>query len=134
NGQPTIVPRQGETIGQREGLSDSDVAAVAAMYPDIGGGSQPTPVEPVGPVAPPLVASGSEVLGTVPPFDYRRGSTGDGPLQTTVIWSLVPSPASARIEWNVAVERQDDTRLRYYIAVRNLSEVPATVEARYSVV
>ena len=36
NGQPTITPIGGQTIGQREGLSDGDVAAVRAMYPNVG--------------------------------------------------------------------------------------------------
>jgi hypothetical protein len=33
NGQPTIEPLGGQTIGQRTGLSDSDIAAVRATYP-----------------------------------------------------------------------------------------------------
>jgi len=41
NGQPTIVPLQsGAQIGQRNGLSAGDIAAVRAMYPDVG------PLEP----------------------------------------------------------------------------------------
>jgi hypothetical protein len=41
NGQPTIEPlTQGAQIGQRNGLSAGDIAAVRAMYPDVG------PLEP----------------------------------------------------------------------------------------
>ena len=37
NGKPTIVPlQQGPQIGQRTGLSGGDIAAVRAMYPDVG--------------------------------------------------------------------------------------------------
>ncbi|HEX2078561.1 MAG TPA: Dot/Icm T4SS effector Zinc-dependent metalloprotease LegP [Longimicrobium sp.] len=35
NHQPTIVPRQPVQIGQRTGLSDGDVAAVQALYPEL---------------------------------------------------------------------------------------------------
>jgi astacin len=33
NGQPTIVPKGGETIGQRQGLSPGDIEAIETMYP-----------------------------------------------------------------------------------------------------
>lgn len=35
NGKPTIVPREAVEIGQRTGLSDGDVAAVHALYPEL---------------------------------------------------------------------------------------------------
>lgn len=35
NGQPTIVPRQPVAIGQRTGLSEGDIAAVRALYPEL---------------------------------------------------------------------------------------------------
>jgi hypothetical protein len=38
NGEDTIVPLGGQAIGQRAGLSDNDVAAVAEMYPHVLGG------------------------------------------------------------------------------------------------
>ncbi len=35
NGQPTIVTRDGQPIGQRNGLSQGDVAAIKAIYPNL---------------------------------------------------------------------------------------------------
>jgi hypothetical protein len=35
NGQDTIVPIGGQTIGQREGLSAGDVSAIGGLYPDL---------------------------------------------------------------------------------------------------
>ena len=35
NGQPTIVPLGGQAIGQRNGLSPGDIAAVRALYPQL---------------------------------------------------------------------------------------------------
>lgn len=37
NGEPTILTKNGESIGQRKGLSNGDVAAVRSMYPDLAG-------------------------------------------------------------------------------------------------
>ena len=33
NGQDTLVPLGGQAIGQRDGLSDDDITAVASLYP-----------------------------------------------------------------------------------------------------
>jgi hypothetical protein len=35
NGQPTIVTRDGQPIGQRNGLSSGDIAAIRAIYPNL---------------------------------------------------------------------------------------------------
>jgi len=35
NGQPTIRTKGGQPIGQRNGLSDDDIAAIRQMYPDL---------------------------------------------------------------------------------------------------
>lgn len=132
NGQPTIVPKEGAVIGQRVGLSDLDVAAVLAMYPDEATTSQLQLQQQPGPA--PGVAGptrGTQMLGTVPPLDSRRWITASWPLDATVVWSIIPSPESTRVEWEVMTERQGDTLLKYYLHVRNLSDQPATVEARY---
>jgi astacin len=47
NGQPTIVPLGGQQIGQRAGLSLGDIAAVHAMYPNLGPQPPPPPRGPV---------------------------------------------------------------------------------------
>jgi hypothetical protein len=125
NGQATIVPKKAETIGQRLGLSESDIAAVRAMYP--GNTSQPKP-------GPQIERSGSKILGSIPPFDSRRWITSDWPLEWNILWTIIPSPSSVRTEWNVVTERQSDSHLRYYIQIRNLSDIQATVEARYLVI
>jgi hypothetical protein len=127
NGQPTIVPRSGEPIGQRTGLSELDVAAVLAMYPDL------LPPQPEPQPAPQTEPRGAQLLGVVPPMDARRWITGDWPIDAVVHWTIVPAPVQARVEWSVMTERQAEAQLRYYILVRNLGDVPATVEVRYVV-
>jgi hypothetical protein len=42
NGQPTIVTKNGQSIGQRDGLSKGDVAAMRLMYPNLDWSSFPT--------------------------------------------------------------------------------------------
>ena len=110
--------------GGYEMLVPKEVDYVRAMYPD----AQPAAaVTKIGP-------SGSEMLGTVASYDVKRWITSDWPVEWTVIWSLVPSPAGSRIESSVVTERQTEALLRYYLAVRNLGPAPVTVEARYVVV
>ncbi len=137
NGQPTIVPKDGDLIGQRTGLSELDIAAVLAMYPTLSPGPQPSqpeqpPTQPE-PSQPAVTAGtkGSQLLGTIGPFEWRRWITDDWPAEAVVVWSILPSPASTQVEWNVVTERQSDTLLRYYLQVRNLSDQQTTVEARY---
>jgi hypothetical protein len=138
NGQPTIVPKQGAVIGQRAGLSELDIAAVRALYrsaptagptgPQPGAGPGPGP----GPGPEPGTGrQGAQLLGTIPPWDSRRWITADWPIEAALVWNIIPSPASTRVEWNVVTERQGDAQLRYYICVRNLSDRETTVEARY---
>lgn len=125
NGQPTIVARDGSEIGQRVGLSDLDLAAVRAMYPDA----------PTGPTTEPAIVpdrqTGSQVLGTLPAADIKRWVTSDWPIDATVVWSIVPSPVGSRVEWWVVTERQSETQIKYYIHVRNLGDNPATIEVRF---
>jgi Astacin (Peptidase family M12A) len=126
NGQPTIVARDGHAIGQRLNLSPGDIAAVRSIY----AGTTPpvTPPEPV----PGRGESGVQRLGTIPAFDSRRWVTQDWPVDVNVLWSIIPSPIAARVEWNIVTERQSGVALRYYIEVRNLSGAEATVDARYT--
>lgn len=128
NGKPTIAPRHGEAIGQRTGLSELDVAAVLAMYPDL---PPPPPEPPPQPQPAETEARGTQLLGVVQAMDARRWITGEWPVDVVVHWTIVPSPVGARVEWSIVTERQAEAQLRYYILVRNLGDVPATVEVRY---
>jgi len=124
NGQPTVVAKGGQAIGQRIGASLGDIAAVRAMYPGVQPSSPPATVGP----------SGTEVLGSIPSFDSKRWITSDWPIEWRVVWSLVPSPIGSRIESSIVTERQAEGLLRYYLSVRNLSPTPVTIEARYVVI
>lgn len=123
NGQPTIVTKGGQQIGQRDGASAGDIAAIRALY------SRDETTGPTNPNA--TGASGTELLGSVPPFDSRRWTTQDWPIEWNVIWTIIPSPVGSRVEWNVFTERQSDTELKYYIGVRNLGPETVTVDVRY---
>jgi hypothetical protein len=129
NGQPTIVPlTSGVTIGQRGGLSNGDIRAVRAMYPNL---------------EPSRTWLGVQFRGTVRANRTQCWFTHSWPAYWHVDWTVVPlSPprdAGAQIEWNVRVTRQTDTApgygglLKYYICVRNLVDYDVNVEARYHV-
>lgn len=122
NGQPTIETVGGQPIGQRAGLSEGDVAAVAYMYPNL---------------EPSQSWAGVQFSGSVAPRATRRWSTHSWPSHWYVVWTVVPTaPVQNRapqIEWKVQVERQADALLKYYIEVKNLTSATVSIEARYNV-
>lgn len=119
NGQPTIVPLSGQTIGQRGGLSPGDIAAVRALYPNL---------------EPSRTWHGVQFSGSVSARATRRWFTHSWPSHWYVVWMVVPtSPTNARLEWKIQAERQDHTKIKYFIEVKNLSAVSIQFEARYTV-
>lgn len=129
NGQPTIVAlRSGTTLGQRNGLSAGDVAAIRAMYPQLE-----------------LSRSwlGVQFRGTVSGGQTKCWFTHSWPAFWNVTWNVVPiSPArdaGPQIEWNVRITRQSDNApghgalQKYFICVKNLVNYNVNVEARYHV-
>ncbi len=129
NGQPTIVPLQsGVTIGQRNGLSGGDTAAVRAMYPNL---------------EPSRSWLGVQFRGTVRKTARQCWFTHSWPAHWHVDWTVVPiSPprdAGPQIEWTVQVTRQNDhvggygALTKYFVCVRNLVDYDVQIEARYHV-
>ena len=122
NGQPTITSLAGQAIGQRDGLSSGDIAAVRAMYPQL---------------EPSRAWAGVQFQGSVAAGATHRWFTHSWPSHWYVIWTVVPTGpvqnSAAQIEWKVQVERQTETLLKYYIEIKNLSNRTVTIEARYNV-
>lgn len=122
NGQPTIVPLGGQAIGQRNGLSADDIAAVRAMYPQL---------------EPSQTWSGVQFTATIPANSTRRWFTHSWPFHWFVIWVVAPtSPAidgPEQVEWKIQITRQTETLLKYFIEIKNLRDYAVTVQARYHV-
>ncbi len=123
NGQPTITVLQSRgTIGQRNGLSNGDVAAIRAMYPSL---------------EPSRTWLGTQFKGTI-----RRGRTEcwfthSWPAHWHVDWTVMPldppRDGRAQIEWTIQVTRQTDKLAKYFICVKNLVNYDVKIEARYHV-
>lgn len=122
NGQDTIVPLGGQAIGQRNGLSAGDIAAVRAMYPEL----EPT-----------QSWSGTQFTGTVPGNSARTWFTHSWPSHWFVVWTIVPtSPVvdgPAQLELVVRTTRQAERLIKYHLSVRNLGSAAVTFVARYDV-
>lgn len=123
NGKPTIEPLQsGVTIGQRNGLSVGDVAAIRAMYPNC---------------EPSRSWLGVQFRGPVKAGRTQCWFTHSWPAHWHVDWVVAPlSPPKdegPQIEWTVKVTRQSDKYLKYFICVKNLVNYDVQVEARYHV-
>jgi hypothetical protein len=74
--------------------------------------------------------------GTLAPNATRRWFTFNWPATWHVVWYMMPtSPqlGAPQLEWDVAVERGDATRVTYWITVKNLTANNLTFEGRYAV-
>lgn len=122
NGAVTIQTLGGQAIGQRNGLSAGDIAAVRAMYPQLEPSSRWT---------------GTQFTTTVAGNGTATFFTHSWPGYWFVVWTCVPTvppvDGPAQIEWTVRVTRQTDRLLKYFIVIRNLQAYPVTVAARYDV-
>lgn len=129
NGRPTIVPLQsGVTIGQRNGLSNGDVGAVRAMYPNL---------------EPSRSWVGTQFRGSVPANQTRCWFTHSWPAHWHVHWTVVPTgparDAGPQVEWTVRTTLQSASAggygslVKYFICIRNLTPSTVGVEARYHV-
>ena len=66
----------------------------------------------------------------------RRWFTFRWPAHWHVVWTVVPTtPRSGgpQIDWTVDVERASDRYITYWVSIRNLTNQPVNVEARYAV-
>lgn len=122
NGQPTIVPHGGQAIGQRNGMSAGDIAAVRAIYPHL---------------EPSRSWRGVQFRATIPANSTRRWFTHSWPHHWYVVWTVVPTApvqdGPSQIDWEVQVCKQEEALLKYFISVKNLRAYPVTIEARYDV-
>ena len=122
NGQPTIVPLGGQAIGQRNGLSPGDIAAVRALYPQL---------------EPSQSWTGVQFTATLAANATGRWFTHSWPFHWFVVWTVVPTAPAidgpAQVEWKIQITRQAEALLKYFIEVRNLQNYPVTVQARYNV-
>ena len=118
----TITPLQNVQIGQRQGLSPGDCAAVRFMYQAL---------------EPAAVFRGVQFQGSVAAGATRRWFTHSWPAAWYVVWTVVPTApvidGPAQIEWTVQVTRQSGGLLKYFLAIRNLTAGQVDIEARYDV-
>ncbi|MBM3783925.1 MAG: zinc metalloprotease [Acidobacteria bacterium] len=122
NGLPTIEPVGSQAIGQRAGLSDGDVAAVRALYPNLERSNS---------------WSGVQFSGSLAANQTRTWFTHSWPAYWFVVWYVVPTApvvdGNAQIDWNIKVTRQTETLLKYFVEVKNLTGGPVQFEARFTV-
>lgn len=122
NGQPTIVPLNGQSIGQRNGLSVGDIAAVRTLYPQL---------------EPAQVWRGTQFSATVAAQATSTWFTHSWPAHWFVVWQVIPTAPAvdgpAQLEFEVQITRQTDTLLKYFLKVKNLGAQPVSFQARYEV-
>lgn len=126
NNQDTIVPIGGQAIGQRNGLSAGDIAAIRAMYPEL----EPT-----------QAWRGTQFSGTLAANQTQTWFTHSWPSHWFVVWNVVPTApvidGPAQLELTVRLSRQADRAnarlVKYHLTVRNLTGNTVSFQARYEV-
>lgn len=126
NNQDTIIPNGGQAIGQRNGLSAGDIAAIRAMYPQL----EPT-----------QSWRGTQFSGNLAGNQTQTWFTHSWPSHWFVVWTAVPTApvvdGPAQIELTVRMSRQADRAnarlVKYHLTVRNLTASPVSFQARYEV-
>ncbi|OZI09786.1 hypothetical protein BWI93_02665 [Siphonobacter sp. BAB-5385] len=79
---------------------------------------------------------GVQFTGTVAANASAQWYTFNWPASWHVIWHVVPtSPRTGapQVEWETRVERANATYVTYWVLIKNLTNVPVNIEARYAV-
>lgn len=77
-----------------------------------------------------------QFTGSLTPWATQRWFTHSWPTSWYVVWYMMPtSPQGGgpQVDWDVAVERANDTQCTYWITVTNLTANTVAFEARYAV-
>jgi hypothetical protein len=80
--------------------------------------------------------TGVQWVGTIGPGQTQLWFTWGWPAYRHVIWhimSTTSAPGSPSIDWDVAVERANQSQCTYWITVKNLTSQTLTFEGRYAV-
>ena len=80
--------------------------------------------------------TGTQWTGTVAAGATHRWFTWGWPPSWHVVWYLMSTssqPGAAQLDWDVAVERSNNSQCTYWITVRNLTSSSVTFEGRYAV-
>lgn len=79
---------------------------------------------------------GVQFTGSIPAGQTQRWFTYNWPAIWHVIWTVIPTtpkPGGPEIEWNVAVERATSAYITYWITIKNVTNTPVNIEARYEI-
>jgi hypothetical protein len=133
NGQATIVPLAADAvIGQRDHLSDGDIAAINSLYP-----ARPPLSPAAGPGGGNALATGTQFSVSLAPLGVERVETHGWEPSLHVHWDVTPtsgaSDTAPMLRWQVDVGRGAGGDLRYYFTIENLTGDPIAADARYLV-
>ncbi|HMS74214.1 hypothetical protein [Gordonia sp. (in: high G+C Gram-positive bacteria)] len=80
---------------------------------------------------------GTQFTGTVTAGQTRTWFTHSWNAASNVVWSVVPTApvvdGAAQVEWKVRSTRQATNLVKWFIEVKNVTNVPVTFQARYAV-
>jgi hypothetical protein len=80
--------------------------------------------------------TGVQFRGTLAANATQRWFTQSWPEAWHVVWYIVPTTPRAgasQIDWDVEVERASGTHVTYWLTVKNATNFPVDIEARFAV-
>jgi hypothetical protein len=80
--------------------------------------------------------TGIQWTGTIAPNATQRWFTWGWSVNEHVVWYLMPTtprPGAPELDWDVAVERANNTQCTYWITVKNLTNQNVNFEGRFAV-
>lgn len=82
------------------------------------------------------MSTGVQWTGSIPAGSTQKWFTWGWQAASHVVWYLMPtSPQSGapQLDWDVAVERANNSQCTYWITVTNLTSNPVTFEGRFAI-
>jgi hypothetical protein len=80
---------------------------------------------------------GVQFQGSVPAGQTRRWFTHSWNASQNVVWTIVPTAPAvdgpAQLEWKVQSTRQAPNLLKWFLEVKNVTNVNVSFEARYAI-
>jgi len=127
NGEPTLQALSGNTtFGQRNGLSNLDIAAIQHLYPLSNENGRVIP----------NIDDRVQFQVTLAAFQTARIITTDWPTAQIVHWDIVcvngPIGTGPLVTWTYSIGRTDANHLDYFFTITNLVDQSVIAEARYS--
>ncbi|MEO1069736.1 MAG: hypothetical protein AAFW95_11550 [Cyanobacteria bacterium J06638_6] len=83
------------------------------------------------------MTTGVQFRGSVPSGQTRRWFTHSWNANSNVVWMIIPTAPAvdgrAQLEWKVQCTRQTTNLVKWFLEIKNVTNVSVSFEARYAI-